>query len=341
VIDKNRVAVLVEPKHVELHEETLKEPAAGSIRVRVRAALTDGTDLKTYRRGHPQMQMPTRFGHEFSGDVAAIGDGVSTFSIGDAVMCVHTAPCGRCFWCTHEQEEMCERVMPTMLLGAYADYIDVPKPIVDRNCFAKPQNLSYVEAAFLEPLSCVVHSLSTLPAVDDVAIVGDGAFGILHALVLRERGARPVVIGRRAERLEVVRGYNLDGIDARTTNVIHAVRERTSGRGADAGIECTGTREAWEQTSDFVRRGGTVSLFGGLPSGTPVTFSSNRLHYDEIRVISPFHFAPRDVRSAYELLSQQNFDVMPLVTHTYRLAEIDDAFARLDVGEGMKARIEP
>ncbi len=71
-------------------------------------ALTDGTDLKTYRRGHPKMPMPTRFGHEFSGDVAAVGDGVSAFAPGDAVMCVHTAPCGECFWCRRAEEELCE-----------------------------------------------------------------------------------------------------------------------------------------------------------------------------------------------------------------------------------------
>ena len=118
-------------------------PPPGGIVVRIRAALTDGTDLKTYRRGHPKMPMPTRFGHEFSGDVAAVGDGVTAFSPGDPVMCVHTAPCGACFWCTHAQEELCESVMPAMILGAYSDLIAVPKRIVDRNCFPKPADVSY------------------------------------------------------------------------------------------------------------------------------------------------------------------------------------------------------
>jgi L-iditol 2-dehydrogenase len=336
-----RVAVLVEPRHIELREEAASAPKPGAMVVRVRAALTDGTDLKTYRRGHPQMPMPTRFGHEFSGDVAAVGEGVGAFAAGDAVMCVHTAPCGSCYWCAKDQQELCERLMATMLLGAYADLIEVPQRVVEINCFRKPEHLSYREAAFLEPLSCVLHSVNLLPGPRDVAIVGDGAFGIMHALVLRERGANPILVGRRAERLEVARGYGLDAIDARAEDSGRAVRERTHGRGADAAIECTGTQGAWESALAFVRRGGTLSLFGGLPSGTEVRFASDRLHYDEIRIVSPFHFAPHDVRAAYELLNARTFDLSRLVTHTYRLAEIADAFARLDAGDGMKAAIEP
>ena len=121
-----RVAILSAPRTIELREEPAPLAPRGGIVVRVRAALTDGTDLKTYRRGHPKMPMPTRFGHEFCGDVAAVGDGVEGFAAGDAVMCVHTAPCGECFWCRSAQEELCEQLMPAMLLGAYSDLIAVP-----------------------------------------------------------------------------------------------------------------------------------------------------------------------------------------------------------------------
>ncbi len=337
----SRVAVLVAPRHIEVREEHIGPPPPGAIQVRVRAALTDGTDLKTYRRGHPKMPFPTRFGHEFSGDVTAVGTGVTDFAIDEGVMCVHTAPCGRCAWCARGQEELCEHIMPTMLLGAYADTIEVPRTVVERNCFHKPEHLSYREAAFLEPLSCVVHSLEFLQPQGIVAVIGDGAFGIMHGLIVRERGAVPLLIGRRPERLEIARGYGLEVVDARAVDPVTAVRERTGGIGADAVIECTGTREAWEAAPAFVRRGGTVSFFGGLPTGTNVTFAAERLHYDEIRLISPFHFTPRDVRAAYELLAQRRLDLLPLITQTYRLGDIAEAFARLDAGEGVKACIEP
>lgn len=332
---------MVEPRRVELQEMQLGDVAPGAIRVRVRAALTDGTDLKAYRRGHPRMPMPTRFGHEFSGDVVAIGEGVDAFAPGDAVMCVHTAPCGSCFWCENAQEELCERVMPTMLLGAYADYVDVPRAVVERNCFRKPDFLSFREAAFLEPLSCVMHSITLLQPRGSVAIVGDGAFGILHALVLRERGIDPILVGRREERLAVAKAYGFDPINARATDPSEAIPTRTGGRGADAVIECTGTQSAWEGALELVRCGGTVSFFGGLPPDSHVTFPAWRLHYNEVRLISPFHFTPRAVRAAYDTLCARPFDVLPLVTNAYALESIGEAFARLDGGEGLKACIEP
>ncbi|MGH7736295.1 MAG: zinc-dependent alcohol dehydrogenase [Candidatus Tyrphobacter sp.] len=336
-----RVAVLVEPRRIELREESAPSPADGAIVVRVRAALTDGTDLKAFRRGHPQMPMPTRFGHEFSGDVVATGAGVSAFAVGDAVACVHTAPCGACAWCLRGEEELCEELMPGMLLGAYADAIEVPARVVGRNCFVKPPAISYVEAAFLEPLSCVVHSLHRSAASGRVAIIGDGAFGILHALLLHERGAEPILVGRRAERLQLARAYGFDPVDARAGNAADAVRGRTDGFGADAVIECTGTQSAWESAPGFVRRGGTVALFGGLPSDATVTFAAGRIHYDELRIVSPFHFTPRAVRAAYEILCARRFDLVPLVTDAYPLHDIANAFAQLDAGIGMKACIEP
>ena len=161
--------MLVAAKTIELREEAVPVAPAGGIVVRVRAALTDGTDLKTFRRGHPKMPMPTRFGHEFSGDVAAVAPGVTAFAAGDPVMCVHTAPCGQCYWCHNGQEELCEYLLSTMILGAYSDLIAVPQRVVERNCFHKPLDVGYAQAAFLEPLSCVVHSIELLaprPRVD-------------------------------------------------------------------------------------------------------------------------------------------------------------------------------
>ncbi|MBD5656960.1 MAG: alcohol dehydrogenase catalytic domain-containing protein, partial [Candidatus Eremiobacteraeota bacterium] len=133
-----RAGYLVAPGCVEVRDEAVPEPEAGGVVVRVRAALTDGTDLKAYRRGHPQMPFPSRFGHEFSGDVAAVGADVTTFSVGDAIMTVHSAPDGTCYWCLRGQEEMCETVMRTKILGAYAEFVAVPAHIVARNAFLKP-----------------------------------------------------------------------------------------------------------------------------------------------------------------------------------------------------------
>ena len=339
-----RSAILVEPKRIELRSVPMPQPAAGAIVVRVRAALTDGTDLKAYRRGHPQMPMPTPFGHEFSGDVAAAGDGVTKFSVGEGVMSVHSAPCGVCYWCEREQEELCESVMATKILGAYAEYIEIPRHIVERNCYRKPDGLSYAAAAFLEPLSCVVHSLAfaNIAPGATVLVMGDGGFGLLHAALLVHDGMRPILAGRREERLRIGRAFGVrDTIDARNEDVAQRVRELTGGRGADALIECTGREEVWEAAPVMVRRGGLVSFFGGLPSSARVSFLAARMHYDEVRLVSPFHFTPRAVRRAYELLSTHALDPAPLVSGSVTLDRIGDVFERLDAGEGIKFAIQP
>ncbi len=337
-------AILVEPKRIELREVAIPQPEPGGIIVRVRAALTDGTDLKAYRRGHPRMPMPTPFGHEFSGDVAAVGSEVQNFRTGDAVMTVHSAPCDRCFWCRRNQEELCESVMTTMILGAYAQYIHVPGHIARRNCFHKPDSISYPAAAFLEPLACVMHSLDVLQAPTGafVAVIGDGGFGLLHAAALKRRGARPLLIGRRAERLAIARTLGVEQlIDARNQNALQSIFEKTEGRGADAVIECTGVAEVWEDAPNLVRRGGTVSFFGGLPATTRVSFSASRIHYDEVRLIAPFHFRPASVLQAYRVLTEGEIDPLPLISAAAPLREITGVFERLDGGEGLKFLIEP
>jgi L-iditol 2-dehydrogenase len=338
-----RVATLVAPRRIELRDEAAPSAPPGGIVVRVRAALTDGTDLKTYRRGHPKIPMPTRFGHEFSGDVATVGEGVTALRPGDPVMCVHTAPCGACFWCRHAQEELCELVMPAMILGAYADLIAVPKRIVETNCFAKPADVGYAEAAFLEPLACVVHSIASLAPSrgSTVVVLGNGGFGILHALLLAREGVEAMLVGRRPERLELARALGLESVDARTTPVAELVLERTHGRGADAAIECTGTAEMWESAPSLVRRGGRVSFFAGLPAEARVSFLAARLHYDEVQLLAPFHFTPADVRAAFDLIATHALPLTQLISHVYPLGEIATAFAKLDGGEGLKVLIEP
>ncbi|MGA8661460.1 MAG: alcohol dehydrogenase catalytic domain-containing protein [Candidatus Cybelea sp.] len=341
--DRSRVAMLVAPKTIELREEGVPAAPPGGIVVRVRAALTDGTDLKTYRRGHPKMPMPTRFGHEFSGDVASVAPGVTSFAVGDPVMCVHTAPCGQCYWCRNGQEELCEHLLSTMILGAYSDLIAVPQRVVERNCFHKPLDIGYAQAAFLEPLSCVVHSIELLaPAPGStVAVIGNGGFGILHALLLQRRGVEALIFGRRPQRVALARELGLQSFDATASPIGNVVAERTGDRGVDAAIECTGSIEMWERAPALVRRGGRVSFFAGLPAEARVSFDAARLHYDEVQLIAPFHFSPRDVRSACELIASHALPLSGLISDSYSLDRIAEAFQRLDTGDALKLLIEP
>ncbi|NOY65513.1 MAG: alcohol dehydrogenase catalytic domain-containing protein, partial [Nitrospirae bacterium] len=149
-------AILVREKIIELEDTYVPEPAPGEVLIRVRTAMTCGTDLKAYLRGHKLIPMPGPFGHEYAGEVVAVGEGVNNFKIGDQVMGVHSAPCMSCDYCKREAFNLCENIMNTKVLGSYAEFLLLPAHIVNLNLYHKPANITFEEAALLEPFSCVV-----------------------------------------------------------------------------------------------------------------------------------------------------------------------------------------
>jgi L-iditol 2-dehydrogenase len=338
-----RQAVLREPRRIELITRPVPEPGPGQVLLRVRAALTCGTDLKTYRRGHPKVPFGP-FGHECAGDVVAVGRGVRHVREGDAVVPTPTAPCGSCPPCRRGRENLCERQFEQIVLGAYADYLLVTDRVVRRHLLPKPDDLSYIEAAFLEPLSCVVHAWDRLrPGVpEQVAVVGLGAIGLLHVRLAKLLGARVVAVGRRPERLDLARRMGADAVvDTEAGPLAERIREATGGAGPDVVIECTGSPQVWVEAPRWAARGGRVVLFAGLAGGTQVAFDATRLHYDEVDIINAFHYRPRDVEEAYHLLSGRLLDVRPLVSGVRDLAAIADVFASLDRGNGVKYAVLP
>lgn len=339
------VQMLLRPGHIELQEFPVPEPGPGEVVVRVRRSLTCGTDLKTMARGHPAFPMPTPFGHEFSGEIAAVGAGVRGWREGDAVMATPTAPCGSCFFCDRGQENLCESLLPRMVRGAFGQYLRLPRPVVETNLFPKPASLSFAAAALLEPLSCVTHGLGQMTFRPDetAVIIGAGAIALLHVAALRARGIDKIfVVGRSRQRAQ----HAVDaGADEVWTDPPSEVRERilarTNGRGADVVIECTGQVEIWETAPSLARRGGTVVLFGGCVPGTRATFETHRLHYDQVHLLSPFHFTPKDVRSAHDLLVRDLIPHHVLVSGTYPLDHLEEALEAHRAGRGIKYAIDP
>lgn len=340
-----RAHVLVRPGRLELHELPQPIPDADGVVVRVRAALTCGTDLKNFLRGHPKFPVPMLLGHEFAGDIAAVGSRVRGLHEGDPVMMAPTAPCGTCFFCLRQQENLCPQVMETMVHGAYAEYVKVPGHVVSTNLYAKPRTLPYEHAALLEPLSCVLHAVEPLRlrADDTVVLIGAGAFALLHLLLLRVRGVgRVVLITRGTQRAELAERLGADVVISGGVEHAHgAVLDLTEGRGADVVVECTGQVAVWELAPALARCGGQVVLFGGCPSGSVMRVDTGRLHYDQISLLSPFHFTPRNVQSAYELLASGSLDPSLLISGSYGLDGLMEAFARLQRGEGAKFAIIP
>ncbi len=342
-----KCCILKGPAEVEIAEVADPVPGPGDIVVRVEAALTCGTDLKAFTRGHPKMPWPTPFGHEFAGEIVAVGEAVERFRPGEAVLSANTGPCGRCFYCRHGQENLCETLMDEMILGAFAEYVLVPERVVRTNVYPKPGGLPYEQGALLEPLSSVCFGLDHLPPAarrDDavVLVIGAGPVALLWLVVLKTAGTGTVIVaGRKRWRLAVARRFGADQVLGEDDDVAAAVAQATSGRGADAVIECTGQPEVWERAPAYARRGGTVILFGGCPAGTAVRFDTYRLHYDGVQICSPFHFRPRDVSEAYRLLCHADVDWGAFITSRVALEDVPRVFATLGQGRDVKCAVLP
>jgi L-iditol 2-dehydrogenase len=343
-------AVLEEPGRLVVRDVADPVPGPGDVVLEVRAALTCGTDLKTFRRGHPKFPCPTPFGHEAAGVVVARGSEVSAFATGDAVMTANSGPCGSCFWCRADEENLCETLTDELLVGAYADYLLVPERILRRNAFLKPESMSFEHAALLEPLSSVCFGLTKIPSrkVRDegvVLLVGSGPIAMLWLRTLQAHGAGNVIVAaRRPARLETARAMGAKhtvATEGGPAELASVVAEATGGRGCDAVIECTGQAEVWEDAPRYARRGGSVVLFGGCASGTHARFDTGRLHYDGVEISSPFHFRPRDVAEARRLLSREDLDWSPLVSGRARLAELPALLPTLGDSGEMKIAITP
>ncbi len=334
--------ILVEPGRIELREIGIPEPSTGEILVRIKAALTCGTDLKAFRRGHPVIPMPGVFGHEFSGIVAATGKGVKGFREGDGIMAVHSAPCLECKYCKKNLYNLCEKIMDTKILGAFAEYILLPSHIVSQNLFHKPKSLTFEDAAFLEPLSCVVHGLESIGAkgAENALVIGAGPIGLLHLLLLKSRGVKVSVADRHDKKLKIAKQLGADSV-SRAGRINTLKKSAGSGIGFDYVFECTGVPEVWESSINYVRRGGAVILFGGCKPETTVTYDTGRLHYDEITLRGVFHYTPSDVKKAYTLLCGGRLGISRLISGRYPLRHTQKAFDKLLKGVGIKYAIIP
>jgi len=337
-----RAAILREPGKIVVEDIPEPEPGEGEVVIKVRYALTDGTDLKAYLRGHHLIGYGP-FGHEYSGTVAKVGKGVKNFQEGDDVMGVNTAPCMECHFCRREMYSLCEKLTDNMVLGTYAEYVRIPARVVKTNLFHKPEDISFKVAPILEPLACVVRGVENLGEIrpgSRILIVGTGSVAIMFALLLKDMG-EIYVAGRRTEALH--RTENLTG--ARTLLMDNGFMEKaldiTGGYGFDIIIDATGSTEAMQRTLKLLSRGGKFMVFSGVERGATLSVDIHALHYGEMTVVGSFHHTPDSVRRALEILRGKHRELESLITHELPLEEIEEAFRLMMERKALKVAIRP
>lgn len=344
----------------------------GEVLVRVRAALTCGTDLKIAQRGHPKIPFPLTLGHEWAGVVEAAGPGAA-WEPGARVTSAVSAPCGSCAACRVGRENLCETAFGRPLFGAFADFLLVPERLARGGLRRIPEGMPDETAALLDPLASVVHALARVPDPrgKDVLVVGTGPIAALLFLLLRGNekngsgGAaarRIVVAGRREERL----GFFLEkGASA----AFVGRPERDVGAGAPAPVftfeenpplpsriedrrregagkfslvvDTTGDPGLIEALPGLAADGGTVLLFAGLPAGARVAVDAHAVHYREVSVVGSFHYTPRDADAALGLLGSGAVPAAEIVSARRPLSEWAAAFALAREGTALKVAVIP
>ncbi len=329
-----RAAVLYGKEDVRLEERPVPEPGPGEVLVRIQAALTCGTDLKVFRNGgHAKMlKPPALFGHEFAGIIEKTGPDAGNWKPGQRVVAANSAPCGACFYCRKEQPNLCEDLL--FVNGAYAEFLLLPARLVKENLLEIPAKLSFQAAALTEPLACVLRGVQAITPErgETVVILGAGPVGLLFVQLAAKAGAKVIVLGKGAKRLEAALrcGAELILDLATLKDPVAAIRKATpGGKGPDVVIEAVGRPEAWEQAVSIVRPGGRVLLFGGCPAGTEVKLETRRLHYDELSLLSVFHHTPEAIRQSLNLLVNGTVKPDLLITRQAPLVDLPEILKKM------------
>ena len=318
----------------DVRVETVPVPkiGPGELLVRVHTCGICGTDLKKISSG--SHSAPRIFGHETSGVVAAVGQGVSQFKPGDRVVVFHHIPCGECYYCRHKTFAQCEiykKVGCTAGFepsgGGFAEYVRVMDWIVDQGTVRIPDGISFEQACFVEPVNTCMKGIETLQLMpgESVLVIGQGPIGIILSILAKRSGAAVVTSDLYPQRLTISKRFGLEnGIDASRADTVKTVREQTEGRGADAAIVAVGGNGLIRTAMDAVRPGGRVLLFAQTVRGE-ATIDPAAICVDEKRLLGSYSASIELQQDSVRFVMSREMDLEGLISHRFSLSDSVEA----------------
>jgi L-iditol 2-dehydrogenase len=339
-----RAAYLVGSRELEIREVPAPVAPDDGLVLQVVACGVCGSDIRRWREGPPPGSVITP-GHEVAGIVVEVGSQVTQYAPGDSIAVAPDVHCGRCHYCRHGMYNLCDDLRFVGITpgygGGFAEQLLLTNEILTHGIVhPMPEGLSFVDAALAEPCSSVLatHDKAGTRLDDVVVVIGAGPTGCLHVVVSRARGARVIVSQRSAPRREMARRFGPEAVvDPATEDLDAVVRELTGGLGASMVVCANPVAATQTQAVEIARKGGRVVLFGGLPKADPMTtLDSNLIHYGEIEVVGAFSYHPSLHQLALDLLARKVIPADLLVTHTYPLDRVAEAFETAASGQGLK-----
>ena len=325
---------------VSLEDREVPRPGPGDVLVGMRACGICGSDLEKVYGDYGWVNR--RLGHEPAGEVIEVGSEVTDVKPGDRVFAHHHVPCYECRYCRKGDFTVCPHYATSNLDPCgLAEQFLVPEWHRTRGgVIVLPEEVTFEEAAMIEPLGCCVNALTRgrFAKDDSLAVVGAGPTGLLHVLVAQVFGAsRIFAVEVNDFRLDFARKTGVDLAIHAEQDPAGKIRKATEGRGADVVVVATGSEAAFDQSLDIVRDGGTVVLFGVAPKDRTVPVDLSRLLTREIRIVPSLAASDQDTKRAFELIADRQLDVKPLITHRFPLGRAADAFRSAhDAKDAMK-----
>jgi L-iditol 2-dehydrogenase len=335
---------------VRMETVPVPEIGAGELLVRVHTCGICGTDLKKIATG--SHSAPRIFGHETAGTVAAVGQGVSSFQVGDRVMVFHHIPCGDCYYCRHKVFAQCptyKKVGATAGYeasgGGFSEYVRVMDWIVPKGVIRIPDGVSFEQASFIEPVNTCMKGIETLRLTEGetVLVMGQGPIGIILAVLARRHGVRVITSDLLPQRHTISKAFGLnENIDASSSDTVQAVKDLTEGRGADAVILAVAVNGLIRPAMDATRPGGRVLLFAQTQRGEAVIDPAS-VCVDEKSLLGSYSASVDLQQESAEFVLSREMDLERLVSHRFPLNESIKALqlAAHPEPDSMKIVIQP
>lgn len=335
-------AVYYGPKDIRI--EDMPDPVVGDedIVVKVEMAGVCGTDVKTYLRGHPMFKPPCVLGHEFVGEVVTAGPRVQEISEGSRVVVAPYVPCGSCYFCHRDEMELCQN--KDGLGGVFAQYVRVPKNLMEKGLIEIPRKVKSEDAVLAEPLACCLNALEDcdLRPGDIALIMGGGPMGQLLLQSALLCGVSKVIVSEpQKERRELAGELGAITVDPESQDLGQFIKEETRGTGAATVLIALGIPELIPSALHYACPGGTVNIFGGLPKGSQINIDPNIIHYQQVRLVGSFGFAPRHFAAAVELLINGRINSGKIISHSFPLERIQELLELCAKQEVLKAVVKP
>jgi len=315
----------------------------GELLVKVQASGICGSDVMEWYR---IKKAPLVLGHEITGEIVEIGKGVDQYHVGDRVFVSHHVPCNTCRYCLNGLHTVCETLHTTNYdPGGFAEYLRVPLLNVDRGVFLLPDEISFEDGTFIEPLACVIRGqrLARLLPGQTVLVLGSGISGLLHIAMASASGAgRIFATDINAYRLDAAKRFGAECVIHGAEDVPACLRQANDKRLADLVIVCTGALPAFGQALQSVDRGGMVLFFAPTEPGVDLPVPVNEFWRNGITLMPSYGGSPVDISTAIELIRARRVPVHDMITHQLGLAETERGFQLVaEAGESIKVIIEP